>query len=89
LCMWFINHLFTCPEYSPSFSNSQVKLPHVIAYALHCTKLHASVTFATLILLQRLKEHFSTAWHSSGHCDHLFISAFMLASKVICDDTHS
>ncbi|KAG2366999.1 hypothetical protein BDR07DRAFT_1273191, partial [Suillus spraguei] len=91
LCMRFITHLFTCPEYPPLSSNSQSiplhHLPHFIAYALHCTKLHTLVTFTALILLQRLKEHFPTTWGSSGH--HLFISAFMLTSKVICDDTYS
>ncbi|KAG2135967.1 hypothetical protein DEU56DRAFT_699031, partial [Suillus clintonianus] len=60
----------------PSSSNSQVKLPHFIAYALHRTKLHSSVTFAALVLLQRPKVRLSTAWGSSGHC--LFMSAFML-----------
>ncbi|KAG1869335.1 hypothetical protein DFJ58DRAFT_631955, partial [Suillus subalutaceus] len=44
-------------------------------------------TFAALILLQRLKARFPIAWGSSGH--RLFMSAFMLASKVICDDTYS
>ena len=43
--------------------------------------------FASLILLQRLKAYFPTAWRSSGH--RLFVSAFMLASKVICDNTYS
>jgi hypothetical protein len=38
-------------------------------------------------LLQRLKARFPTARGSSGH--RLFISAFMIASKVICDDTYS
>ncbi|KAI9459964.1 hypothetical protein HD554DRAFT_2041724 [Boletus coccyginus] len=87
LCARFITHLFACPEYPPSSSNSTVKLPHFIAYALHRTKLHPSVTFAALVLLQRLKARFPTARGSSGH--RLFISAFMLASKVICDDTYS
>jgi hypothetical protein len=45
------------------------------------------VTFASLVLLQRLKARFPTARGSSGH--RLFISAFMIASKVICDDTYS
>ena len=58
-----------------------------IAYALHRTHLHASVTFATLYLLQCLKAQFPAARGSSGH--RLFISTFMLASKVICDDTYS
>ena len=45
------------------------------------------VTFAALIFLQQLKARFLTAWGSSDH--RLFVSAFMLASKVICDDTYS
>lgn len=45
------------------------------------------MTFAALLLLQRLKTRFPAARGSSGH--RLFISAFMIASKVICDDTYS
>ena len=45
------------------------------------------MTFAALYLLQRLKARFPAARGSSGH--RLFISAFMIASKVICDDTYS
>ncbi|KAI6009840.1 hypothetical protein EDC04DRAFT_3146157 [Pisolithus marmoratus] len=87
LCTRFITHLFACPELPPSSSGSKVKLQKFIAYALHRTKLHQSVTFAALVLLQRLKARFPTARGSSGH--RLFVSAFMLASKVICDDTYS
>ncbi|KAG2015595.1 hypothetical protein CC2G_008852 [Coprinopsis cinerea AmutBmut pab1-1] len=87
MCARFITHLFACPEYPPAATHSQAKLPHFIAYALHRTKLHSSVTFAALVLLQRLKARFPTARGSSGH--RLFISAFMIASKVICDDTYS
>jgi hypothetical protein len=36
-------------------SHLQAKLPNFIAYALHRTKLPSSVTFAALVLLQRLK----------------------------------
>ena len=64
-----------------------MKLPYFIAYALHRTKLHPSVTFASRVLFRRLKAQFPSAWGSSGH--RLFVSAFMLASKVICDDTYS
>src|SRR4051794_33053068 len=67
-------------------SNSH-KLPYFIAYALHSTKLHQSVTFAALILLQHLKAHFPTVHGSSGY--RLYISAYMIASKVMCDDTYS
>jgi hypothetical protein len=83
----FITHLFACPEHPLQSTQSQAKLPHFIAYALYRTKLHSSVTFAALVLLQRLKARFPTARGSSGH--RLFISAFMIASKVICDDTYS
>jgi hypothetical protein len=83
----FITHLFACPEYPPQSTQSQAKLRHFIAYALYRTKLHPSVTFAALVLLQRLKARFPAARGSSGH--RLFISAFMIASKVIYDDIYS
>ena len=78
-------HLFYCPNRSPS--SPPPSLAHFIAYALHRTRLHSHVTFAALYLLQRLKMRFPAARGSSGH--RLFISAFMIASKVICDDTYS
>ncbi|KAL9712029.1 hypothetical protein Ac2012v2_005105 [Leucoagaricus gongylophorus] len=89
ICARFITHLFACPENPPSTGVAPVhsKLPFFIAYALHRTKLHPAVTYAALVLLQRLKARFPTARGSSGH--RLFISAFMIASKVICDDTYS
>lgn len=87
LCARFITHLFACPEYPPNMTHMQAKLPYFIAYALHRTKLHPAVTFASLVLLQRLKARFPSARGSSGH--RLFVSAFMIASKVICDDTYS
>jgi len=62
-------------------------LAHFVAYALHRTRLPSIVTFAALLLLHRLKTRFPAARGSSGH--RLFISAFMIASKVICDDTYS
>lgn len=83
----FITHLFACPDYPQASSQSQAKLPYFIAYALHRTKLHAAVTFAALVLLQRLKARFPSARGSSGH--RLFISAYMISSKVMCDDTYS
>lgn len=91
VCARFVTHLFACPDLPPpSSSNPPTPSPPLamfIAYALHRTRLHASVTFAALYLLQRLKARFPAARGSSGH--RLFISAFMLASKVICDDTYS
>ncbi|KAJ7851920.1 hypothetical protein B0H14DRAFT_3659691 [Mycena olivaceomarginata] len=83
----FITHLFACPPFSLQSTHSQAELPYFIAYALRRTKRQQAVTYATLVLLQRLKARFPTACGSSGH--RLFISAFMIASKVICDDTYS
>ncbi|KAI0696661.1 hypothetical protein C8T65DRAFT_832721 [Cerioporus squamosus] len=50
-------------------------------------KLHDSVTFGALYLLHRLKARFPAARGSSGH--RLFLAAYMIASKVISDDTYS
>ncbi|KAI9508822.1 hypothetical protein F5148DRAFT_979263 [Russula earlei] len=91
LCARFVSHLFACPDVPPPpvppSTTPTPRLDHFIAYALHRTRLHSSVTFAALYLLQRLKARFPAAKGSSGH--RLFISAFMLASKIICDDTYS
>ncbi|PPR07088.1 hypothetical protein CVT26_005305 [Gymnopilus dilepis] len=63
----FVTRLFACPDYPQSSMQAQAKLPYFIAYALHRTKLHPSVTFAALVLLQRLKARFPSARGSSGH----------------------
>ena len=73
--------------YQERFHHFRAGCVSYTAYALHRTRLHASVTFAALYLLQHLKARFPAAKGSSGH--RLFISAFMLASKIICDDTCS
>lgn len=73
------------PQTSPNAP--QPALGHFVAYALHRTKLPHFVTLVGLILLQRLKARYPSARGSSGH--RLFISAFMIASKVVCDDTYS
>jgi hypothetical protein len=62
-------------------------LAHFVAYALFRTRLPSIVTFAALLLLQRLKTRMPAVRGSSGH--RLFISAFLIASKVLCDDTYS
>ena len=59
-----------------------------MAYLPHHTHLHMSViTFIALDLLQRLKARFPSAKGLSGH--RLFISASMIASKIICNDIYS
>ncbi|KAL7413460.1 hypothetical protein BDY24DRAFT_388619 [Mrakia frigida] len=85
----FITSLFSCPNIPPATSPSspQPPLANFIAYALHRTRLPALVTTSALLLLSRLKMRFPAARGSSGH--RLFISAFMMASKVLCDDTYS
>jgi len=93
MCARFITSLFSCPDVPPPPTNGSTPsgpsptLAAFIAYALHRTRLHQSVTFCALFLLSRLKGRFPAARGSSGH--RLFISAFMIASKVICDDTYS
>lgn len=91
LCARYVSQLFSCPEIPPpSAGAANPVLPilaQFIAYALHRTRLHVCVTFTALFLLQRLKNRFPAARGSSGH--RLFISAFMIASKVVCDDTYS
>ncbi|KIK69601.1 hypothetical protein GYMLUDRAFT_66895 [Collybiopsis luxurians FD-317 M1] len=87
LCARFITHLFGCPERPPNHFGWHVELPYYIAYAIYRTKLPTGVVFSALALLQRLKSRFPSAKGSSGH--RLFISAFMIASKVMCDDTYS
>lgn len=100
----FVGDLFACPDPPASAPDAPVRdatardapagknpkpprLDHFIAYALHRTRLPESVTYASLFLLQRLKKRFPAAKGSSGH--RLFISAFIVSSKVICDDTYS
>jgi hypothetical protein len=93
MCARFITALFSCPDVPPLPTNGTAPtgpsptLAAFIAYALHRTRLSPSVTFCALFLLSRLKGRFPAARGSSGH--RLFISAFMIASKVICDDTYS
>lgn len=89
LCARFITSLFQCPNIPTATAPGAPTptLAHFVAYALHRTRLPSIVTFAALLLLQRLKIRFPAARGSSGH--RLFISAFMIASKVICDDTYS
>ncbi|KAG8843605.1 hypothetical protein FRB91_003248 [Serendipita sp. 411] len=93
MCGRFIGALFSCPNvplFASGSSSSGASCPplaHFIAYAIHRTRLPEVVVFTSLFLLARLKERFPAARGSSGH--RLFISAFMIASKVVCDDTYS
>ncbi|RXK35021.1 alternative cyclin Pcl12 [Tremella mesenterica] len=89
MCARFIASLFQCPNIPAQTAPGAPTptLAHFVAYALHRTRLPSVVTFAALLLLQRLKTRFPAARGSSGH--RLFISAFMISSKVICDDTYS
>ncbi|EJT96746.1 hypothetical protein DACRYDRAFT_25558 [Dacryopinax primogenitus] len=91
-CDLFIRHLFQCPNVPVQATTTDPPQPvpslaRFIAYALHRTRLPPSVTYSALFLLSRLKGRFPGARGSSGH--RLWISAFMIASKVVCDDTYS
>ncbi|KAG9074044.1 hypothetical protein FS749_014439 [Ceratobasidium sp. UAMH 11750] len=88
MCARFITHLFSCPDIPPATSQSTVtpSLAHFVAYALYRTRLHLSVTFCAFYLLSRLKSRFPTVCSASGH--RLYISALILASKMIRDGTY-
>ena len=86
LCARFIEHLFCDGQLSTS-SDSNSTFTYFIAHALYRTNFHSSVAFGALVLLQRLKARFPTVFGSSGQ--RLFITAFMIASKVISDDKYS
>jgi hypothetical protein len=85
----FIRATFQCPDLPPATNPPTIQptLAHFIAYALYRTRLPHFVTLVALVYLQRLKHRYPSAKGSSGH--RLFISAFMIASKVVCDDTYS
>lgn len=86
----FISSLFACRELHPPTTNLTSpgqpvpKLAIFIAYVLYRTRLASCVTFASLFLLQQLKNRFAVARSSLGH--QLFISAFMTTSKVVGND---
>ena len=51
---------------APPSTNPNPRLDYFVAYALHHMRLHSSVTFAALYLLQLLKARFHAAKGSSG-----------------------
>lgn len=63
------------------------RLSYFVAYALYRTKLPMAVMYSALLLLKRLKTRYPVARGSSGH--RLFISAYMLACKTLCDDSYN
>lgn len=72
-----VSNLFCCPDLLPSSNIPSPPTAHSIACAFQA-QLVPSVTLATLRPLWRLGMQF---------VHHFFISAFMVASKVICDYT--
>lgn len=95
LCGRFIRHVFNCPaDPNPTSippngkpTETTISLPRFIAYAFHRTRLPSSVAFHALFLLSRLKARYPAASCAYGH--RLFLTSYMLSSKVICDDTYS
>ena len=64
-------HLFACPDLPALWTivppAPSPPLTNFIAHALYRTRLHTSITFAALYLLQRLKARFPAARNSLGH----------------------
>ncbi|TDL19202.1 hypothetical protein BD410DRAFT_706576, partial [Rickenella mellea] len=61
-------------------------LDHFIASVLHWAKMHRCVVYASVVLLRRLKCRDPGYVDQSSGCQ-LFLTAFMIASKVLCDTT--
>jgi hypothetical protein len=81
-----LQYLFACSEFLPAPAANHThclstKLPNFIAYALHHIKLHQSVNYAALALLQRLKAHFPTACGSSDRRFFAIALPFPLAGQ--------
>lgn len=76
----------TADAHSVSSSRAP-RLAHFVAYAFYRTRLPMMVLYYALLLLKRLKTRYPVARGSSGH--RLFIAAFMLASKMLCDDSYN
>lgn len=89
LCTRFVKNLFSCPDSTPTSDPTKAvpSLYSFISYALRRTQLHNDVCMTALMLLQKLKDRFPSAQGSSG--SRLFLSAYMIAQKVICDDIYS
>ena len=89
---YLIHHVCPSPDEALRIRRAETSLIIAILWsaALESCELLIStaVVSAGLILLQRLKAHFPSAKGPSGHRLRLFISAYMIASKVICDDTY-
>ena len=86
ICARFTTHLFACPENPPS-SGTSVSPIHGKLHRL-CSPPHTTSFCCHLCCsCPLLKARFPTARGLSEH--RLFISAFMIASEVICDDTYS
>ena len=87
--------LFSCTQdsmaaavESPSSQTRHApRLSYFVAYALYRTRLPMAVVYFALLLLKRLKTQYPVARGSSGH--RLFISSFMLACKMLCDDAYN
>src|SRR4051812_48523189 len=86
-----IKSMFDCPDVPPAdLVASRASCPTLsrfIAYALHRARLSHFVILAGLLLLRRIKIRFPACRGSNGH--RLFITAFMIASKVVCDESYS
>lgn len=78
-----MTHTFPKSGGSPSWR----ALYPFISSALHRAKPDSSVVFAAIFLLRRLRTRYPSSKNWSRH--RLFMSALMIASKVMCDNTYS
>ncbi|KAF8990533.1 hypothetical protein BDQ17DRAFT_1371762 [Cyathus striatus] len=87
-CSRFITRAFSCSEYiPPKKTRTFPSLPEFIAYVLRRTSMHYSVPIIALIYLDRLKLRFQDKTAKHGH--RLFITAFILAAKFMCEEHYT
>ncbi len=83
--------LFACPTVPKSAARidhgSDLDLSQFVMVLIHRTQLPGTVAAGALLLLERIKRRHPRSRASSGH--RLFISAFMVASKILSDHTYS
>ncbi|KAH7093966.1 hypothetical protein BKA62DRAFT_676362 [Auriculariales sp. MPI-PUGE-AT-0066] len=91
MCAAYLVDFFGCTgPTSAAISSNQAKIPpppplaNFIAYILHRTE--PCVMTTALLFLDRLKSQYPNARGSCGH--RLFLTAYMIASKVLYDDTY-
>ncbi|KIM38941.1 hypothetical protein M413DRAFT_12546 [Hebeloma cylindrosporum] len=87
----FITHLFLPPDCPLDLVHVRfTNLVAFVEFVLDRTQMHPAVTYGALILLQRLRAYDpSTPHETSKSLYGLFLTAFILSCKAMCDELYS